>query len=98
MKDLKRLANLGFTNQGAAIVDAVWFTDMNNYQIGIVLIFNPSGIWKAYICSQVDITSEENDAQLIAKNGAKVPYAIAKAAFPNHDFDINCYDCEETIA
>jgi hypothetical protein len=98
MKDLKQLANLGFTHQGAAIVDAAWFTPMLGLPIGVILICNPSGIWKAYIgtTTQIDL-AEKLDAKHIAIYGAKVPYAIAKATFPNRDFDANCYDCKEAI-
>lgn len=99
MKDLKRLANLGFTHRGAAIVDTTWFTPMLGLPIGIILICNPSGIWKAYIGTPTQINlAEDIDAKQIAEYGAKVPYAIAKAAFPGHDFDANCYDCKEAIA
>jgi hypothetical protein len=97
MKDLKRLANLGFTEQGAAIVDALWFATTKG-QVGIVLICNPSSVWKAYIGLPTYPFFEENDAKEVALNGAKVPYAIAKAAFPSQEFDINCYDCEVAIA
>lgn len=85
--ELNRLQNFGFTAQGAAIVDAIWFngayTSAGN-QIGIVLICNPAGIWKAYIGGiESPVLPEKDCAQLIANRGAKVPYAIAAAAFPN---------------
>jgi hypothetical protein len=49
-EQLNRLENFGFTDQGAAIVDAIWFNSFFSvHQIGMVLICNPAGIWKAYV-------------------------------------------------
>jgi hypothetical protein len=90
--ELKRLENFGFTEAGAAIVDAVWFHPFAAPQIGMVLICNPAGVWKAYLGTVAHSWGEALDAQTIAQCGAKVPYAIAKAAFPNRPFDINSYD------
>jgi hypothetical protein len=89
---LNRLQNFGFTDQGAAIVDAIWFTPPPTISIGMVLICNPVGIWKAYISTIVQSAGEERDAQFVAAHGSKLPYAIAKAAFPTRDFDNLNYD------
>jgi putative transcriptional regulator len=86
-KDLSSLANLGFTHQGAAIVDAVWFTPMLGMPIGIILTCNPSGVWQAYMGTPSKLNlAEDVDAKQIAEYGAEVPFAIAKAAFPDRDF------------
>jgi hypothetical protein len=37
----------------------------------------------------------EKDARFVAEYGAKVPYAIAKAAFPNRAIDNTNYDFGE---
>ena len=95
MINLDRIVNFGFTDQGAAIVDAVWFNPPNQIMIGMVLICNPAGIWKAYISTVVQTFGEEKDAKFIAEFGAKVPYAIAKAAFPSRPFDNTNYDLAE---
>jgi hypothetical protein len=94
-EELNRLENFGFTAQKAAIVDAIWFngayTSAAN-QIGMVLICNPAGIWKAYIGGiESPYLTEKECAQLIANRGAKVLYAIAAAAFPNR-FEAKDYD------
>ena len=95
-KELQRLQNHGFTTQGAAIVDVLWFTQTLGSQIGIVLLCNPAGIWKAYIGTLlIQRIVETAEARQIAKCGAKVPYAIAKAAFPNRPFDNTNYDLGE---
>jgi hypothetical protein len=93
---LNRLQNHGFTSQGAAIVDAIWFSQFGGPQIGMVLICNPAGVWKAYLGLPV-ITGidEAHEAKQIAEAGSKVPYAIAKAAFPTRDFDNTNYDLTE---
>jgi len=89
--ELNRLENFGFTNQGAAIVDAIWFNPPTAIAIGIVLICNPEGIWKSYIGTIVNSFGEEKDAKFIANFGAKLPYLMAKAAFPNRAFDNSNY-------
>lgn len=104
-EQLNRLENFGFTNQGAAIVDAIWFTPSPSEQIGMVLICNPCGTWKAYIgVIQISPQSifyaqvprnEAWDAKHIAHSGYKLPYAIAKAAFANRPFDNLNYDLGE---
>lgn len=80
--ELDRLQNFGFTRSGAAIVDALWFHPRAG-AIGMVLIVNESEIWKSYIGTLVEISDEANDARLIAEFGAKLPYVLAAAAFPD---------------
>jgi hypothetical protein len=89
--ELKRLANHGFTSQGAAIVDAIWFTTMTGHQIAIALICNPTGTWKAYIGVASQAMSEDAGLLEITDSGSKVPYTIAKAAFPERPFDEENY-------
>jgi hypothetical protein len=93
---LNRLQNFGFTSQGAAIVDAIWFSQFGGPQIGMVLICNPAGIWKAYLGLPV-ITGigEAHEAKQIAEAGSKVPFAIAKAAFPTRSFNNSNYNVNE---
>ena len=84
--DLRRKANFGYTEHGSAIVDAVWFNGAytsDAQAIGMVLIVDQSGCWKAYIGSLSYSVTEAADAQRIAAMGAKVPYPIAAGAFPN---------------
>jgi hypothetical protein len=91
-EELNRLQNYGFTSQSAAIVDALWFTPgCTTAQVAMVLICNPENIWKAYIGTVNPPTSEKIDAQFIAMWGAKLPYTIAQAAFPNR-FESKDYD------
>jgi hypothetical protein len=59
------------------------------------LICNPSGVYKSYIGTVVRSGGEEKDARFVAEYGAKVPYAIAKAAFPDCPFDNTNYDLGE---
>lgn len=90
--DLDRLENFGFTKAGSAIVDAIWFSGAN--QIGMVLICDEFGSYKAYIgaLNQFQVLREEAGcAQSIAAHGCKVPEAIALAAFPNQ-FIADDYD------
>ena len=80
---LENLANFGFTQSGAAIVEAIWFNGtVHTVCSGIVLICNRVGVWKAYLGGLIFVTNSKLDARIIAENGAKVPYAIAAAAFP----------------
>jgi hypothetical protein len=90
--ELKRLQNYGFTSQGAAIVDAIWFTTCTGHQIAIALICNPMGIWKAYIGVTSQAMSEDAGLLEITDSGSKLPYTIAKAAFPEKPFDKENYD------
>jgi hypothetical protein len=78
---LNRLSNHGFTSQGAAIVNAIWFTTCSGHQIGIALICNPVGKWKAYIGSVFDCLSEDAGTVQICESGSKIPFELAKAAF-----------------
>lgn len=87
---IKRLANFGFTDSGASIVDAIWFTgcySSGNHEIGLVLIKNLEGKWKAYIGALVPgrFADEKGDAKVIADLGQKVSYGVAAGAFPNRD-------------
>jgi hypothetical protein len=96
--ELNRLQNFGYTKHGAAIVDAIWFcwlSQFGGHQIGMILICNPAGIYKAYIGSIVQSLGEAEEAKHIAEFGAKLPYAIAKAAFPTRPFDNLNYDVSE---
>jgi hypothetical protein len=89
-----RLQNFGLTETGAAIVDAVWFNGAYTSRataIGMVLICNRFNVWKAYIGAIEVTTTEDIDAKIIAENGAKVPFAIAMAAFLNRFTEEN-YD------
>lgn len=88
---LKRLANHGFTSQSAAIVDAIWFTSCTGHQIGIALIYNPAGAWKAYIGSVFDCINEDAGAVQICESGSKIPFELAKAAFPKRPFSEENY-------
>jgi len=91
-EELNRLQNYGFTTQGAAIVDVLWFTQTIGPQAAIVLICNPTGTWKAYLGKPItQSVTEDFQARQVAEYGAKVPYAIAAAAFPNR-FEADEYD------
>lgn len=95
--NLKRLQNFGFTPAGSAIVDAIWFSGAFTSpasQIGMVLICDQSGSYKAYIGALTEgqaLAGEAYCAQLIAADGCKVQKAIALAAFPNR-FTLEEYD------
>jgi hypothetical protein len=93
-KDFERLANFGYTEAGSAIVDAIWFSGAYSSpatQIGMVLICDLAGCWKAYIGGLDMKTNENLGAEIIAAHGAKVPCAIAQAAFPGR-FEAKDYD------
>lgn len=95
-EQLNRLQNFGFTSQSAAIVDVLWFTQAIGPQAAIVLICNPEGVWKAYLGTPItEKTTEDFQARQVAEYGAKVPYAITKAAFPERPFDNLNYDLGE---
>jgi hypothetical protein len=99
MPDLERLQNFGYTHAGSAIVDALWFPmllkDTRPLEatpcIGLVLICNEVGIWKAYIGIVNFPLRESIDAQEIARDGVKVSYGIAAGAFPGR-FTAEEYD------
>jgi hypothetical protein len=97
-EQLTRLANLGFTGQGAAIVDAAWFSGAytsSAHQIGIVLICNPAGTYKSYIGAIEQFTTEKIGAWYIAESGAKVPVQILEYKQQMNDIKIkgNCCIC-----
>lgn len=95
-EQLARLENFGFTSQGAAIVDAKWFTQAFGPQVCMALICNPANVWKAYLGTPAtERTTEDFQVRQVAEYGCKVPYAIAKAAFPNRPFDNLNYDLGE---
>ena len=89
--ELKRLENHGFTSQGAAIVDTIWFTTCTGHQIGIALVCNPAESWKAYIGNVFDYLSEDAGAVQICESGSKIPFELAKAAFPKRPFNKENY-------
>ena len=92
---VESLANLGRTAAGSAIVDAVWSTTAGG-AIGVVLILNREGKWKAYTgvapLGAAGTDAEAADALRVARDGAKVPFEVAFALFGSRGFGIDDYD------
>jgi hypothetical protein len=93
-EELNRLANFGYTQSGSAIVDVLWLTqhyEVPSPRIGMVLICTSEGCWKAYAGNTNLSFSEREEAKFVAAHGAKLPCAIAQAAFPGR-FEAKDYD------
>ena len=65
----------------AKVINATWFTQMNNPNtIGIVITEDAQGKPRAYIGTGLG-RNEADDAQLIARTGAKFNVEVAKQLF-----------------
>lgn len=68
------------THVAIKALDQYWFTNIGI--VGIVLIENSLGEQSARIGTLEIATTPEKDALIIASNGAKLSYRMAKAFFP----------------
>lgn len=62
------------------ILDSYWFTNVGI--IGVILVENDAGEQTARIAALEISTTQDADCTLIARNGARLSYGMAKGFFP----------------